>query len=57
MRNEYKWMVAIVAVAIVVIAAAALYLSDRDDGDGIQKHPDRYPGAVSVESFELNSEE
>lgn len=56
MRNEYKWMVAIVAVAIVVIAAAALYLSDRDDGDGIQKHPDRYPGTVSVESFELNSE-
>ena len=59
MNNEYKWLAAIVVAAVVVIAASAVYLSanDQDDGDGVPRHPDRRPGTVSVESFELNSKE
>lgn len=59
MKNEHKWMAAIIVVVVVILAAAAIYLStdDQEDGDGIPSHPVRYPGTVSVESFELNSEE
>ena len=59
MKNEYRWLTAIAVVAIVIVVAAAIYLSinNQDDGDGIPRHPDGYPGAVSVESFELSSEQ
>lgn len=52
-------MAAIAIIVVVTVAVAALYLStdDQDDRDVVPRHPVRYPGTMSVESFELNSEE
>ena len=57
MKNEHEWLVTIAVIIVVIVALTAVYLSmnDPDDGDGVPRHPDRYPGTVSVESFELNS--
>lgn len=58
MKIEYKWLVTIVVVVVVIIAVAAYLLGeDEDNGDGIKRHPDKYPGTISIENFELNSEE
>ena len=59
MKNEHKWLVAIVVGAVVIAAAVAIQISinNQDDGDGVPRHPDRHPGTISVERFELNSEE
>lgn len=59
MKNEHKWLVVIAVVVVIIVAVTAVYLSmnDHDDGDGIPIHPDKHQGTVSIESFELNSEQ
>lgn len=58
-EERVRWLAAIAIIVVVIVAVAALYLStdNQDDRDVVPRHPVRYPGTMSVESFELNSEE